>query len=72
VLKRQFNVDAADLAYVAYITYIWTREGWLYLAFVIDLYSRKVVAWIMNLRMEVLLVVNALQRLLGNASLKMV
>jgi transposase InsO family protein len=61
VLKRQFDVDAPDLAYVADITYIWTREGWLYLAVVIDLYSRKVVGWSMSSRMKAQLVVDALQ-----------
>ena len=42
LVKRQFDVDAPDQVYVGDITYIWTREGWLYLAVVIDLYSRKV------------------------------
>jgi putative transposase len=61
LLKRQFDVDAPDLAYVADITYIWTREGWLYLAVVIDLYSRKVVGWSMSSRMKAQLVVDALR-----------
>ena len=43
VLDRQFNVVQPDQAYVSDITYIWTQEGWLYLAVVIDLFSRKVV-----------------------------
>lgn len=43
MLERQFDVDAANCAYVQDITYIWTQEGWLYLAVVIDLYSRRVV-----------------------------
>ena len=42
------------------ITYIWTSEGWLYLAVVIDLYSRKVVGWSMGSRMEAQLVCDAL------------
>ncbi len=41
VLNRQFDVEQPDQAYVGDITYIWTQEGWLYLAVVIDLYSRK-------------------------------
>jgi transposase InsO family protein len=61
LLKRQFDVDAPDVAYVADITYIWTREGWLYLAVVIDLYSRKVVGWSMSSRMKAQLVVDALR-----------
>jgi len=40
VLNRNFNVFAPDKTYVSDITYIWTREGWLYLAIVLDLYSR--------------------------------
>ncbi len=52
LLARQFDVPQPDQAYVADITYIWTQEGWLYLAVVIDLYSRKVVGWIMSSRMK--------------------
>jgi putative transposase len=43
VLKQDFGVHKLDQAYVQDITYVWTLEGWLYLAVVIDLYSRKVV-----------------------------
>lgn len=60
VLNRQFDVDAPNLAYVQDITYIWTKEGWLYLAVVIDLYSRKVVGWSMGSRMKAKLVCDAL------------
>lgn len=60
VLDRQFDVDAPNLAYVQDITYIWTQEGWLYLAVVIDLYSRKVVGWSMGSRMKAKLVCDAL------------
>jgi putative transposase len=42
------------------ITYIWTSEGWLYLAIVIDLYSRKVVGWSMGTRMKAQLVCDAI------------
>jgi putative transposase len=61
VLNRQFTVAQPDLAYVADITYIWTQEGWLYLAVVIDLYSRKVVGWSMSSRMKAQLVCDALR-----------
>lgn len=47
VLNRQFNPTAPDMAYDSDITYIRTRAGWLYLATVLDLYARKVVAWAM-------------------------
>lgn len=61
VLNRMFYVEKADLVYVSDITYIGTQEGWLYLAVVIDLYSRKVVGWSMNSRMEASLVCDALK-----------
>jgi len=60
LLKRQFTVEAPDQVYVSDITYLWTREGWLYLAVVIDLYSRKVVGWSMSSRMKSPLVCDAL------------
>jgi putative transposase len=58
--KRQFDVDSPDQVYVGDITYIWTRYGWLYLAIIIDLYSRKVMGWRMNSCMKVQLVVDVL------------
>lgn len=61
VLDREFDVDQPDQAYVGDITYLWTQEGWLYLAVIIDLYSRKVVGWSMGSRMKAQLVCNALR-----------
>jgi transposase InsO family protein len=52
LLKRQFDLGAPDVTYVADIIYIWTREGRLYLAVFIDLYLRKVVGWSMISRMQ--------------------
>tara|TARA_R110000868_G_scaffold404145_1_gene682027 strand:- start:394 stop:1227 length:834 start_codon:yes stop_codon:yes gene_type:complete len=60
VLNRKFDVNAPDQAYACDITYVWTREGWLYLAVVIDLFSRKVVGWSMGSRMKAKLVCDAL------------
>jgi transposase InsO family protein len=60
LVQRQFEVAEVDQVYVADITYIWTQEGWLYLAVVIDLCSRKVVGWSMGSRMKVQLVSDAL------------
>lgn len=60
LLARQFNVEAANRYWVGDITYVATEEGWLYLATVIDLYSRKVVGWSMSNRMKAELVNNAL------------
>ena len=60
LLERQFDVAEPDQVYASDITYIWTQEGWLYLAVVIDLYSRKVVGWSMGSRMKAQLVCDAL------------
>jgi putative transposase len=59
-LKQNFDFQNANQAWVQDITYIWTSEGWLYLAVVIDLYSRKVVGWSMGSRMKAQLVCDAL------------
>lgn len=61
VLNREFDVDRPDQVYAGDITYLWTQEGWLYLAVVIDLYSRKVVGWSMGSRMKSQLVCDALR-----------
>ncbi|QYZ65427.1 MAG: IS3 family transposase [Gammaproteobacteria bacterium (ex Lamellibrachia satsuma)] len=61
LLKREFAVAQPDHVYAADVTYVWTQEGWLYLAVVIDLYSRKVVGWSMSSRMKAKLVCDALQ-----------
>ena len=59
-LEQAFDVQQPNQAWVQDITYIWTSEGWLYLAIVIDLYSRKVVGWSMGTRMKAQLVCDAL------------
>lgn len=61
VLNRQFNPTQANQAWVADITYIRTRSGWLYLAVVLDLFARKVVGWAMAADMQAGLVCRALQ-----------
>src|SRR6185437_7518990 len=61
ILDRQFEPTAANQAWLADITYIPTREGWLYLAAVEDLYSRQIVGWSMSERMSSRLVVDALE-----------
>jgi len=60
VLERQFHADAANQKWVADFTYIWTAEGWLYVAAVLDLYSRRIVGWSMQQSMTSQLVVDAL------------
>ena len=61
VLDRQFNPTRPNQAWVADITYIRTRSGWLYLAVVLDLFARKVVGWAMAADMQAGLVCRALQ-----------
>ncbi|MEE8058996.1 MAG: IS3 family transposase [Pseudomonadales bacterium] len=60
LLDRQFQVATPDIVWGTDITYLWTLEGWLYLAVVIDLFSRKVVGWAIDKRMTTTLVTNAL------------
>jgi putative transposase len=60
LLDRQFQVSQPNRCWVGDITYIATQEGWLYLAVVIDLFSRKVVGWCMREHMKASLVNDAL------------
>jgi putative transposase len=60
-LDRDFVARQADQKWVADITYVWTLQGWLYLAVVLDLFSRRVVGWAMEPTLERGLVVAALQ-----------
>jgi putative transposase len=60
-LNREFEADAPNIKWVADITYIPTREGWLYLAVIIDLYSRKIVGWGMSTQITADLVEDALR-----------
>ncbi len=59
-LEQDFTASAPNQKWVADITYLWTGEGWLYLAVVLDLYSRLVVGWSMGERITRDLVMNAL------------
>ncbi len=58
LLDKEFHADAPNQKRVGDFTYIWTNEGWLYLAIVIDLFSRKVVGWSMSTDMDARLVVS--------------
>lgn len=60
VLDRQFAAARPNQKWVADFTYLWTAEGWLYVAAVIDLFSRRVVGWSMNANMTAQLVTDAL------------
>ena len=52
ILNRKFTVDMPNQAWIGDITFIPTQEGWLYLAVVMDLYSRKIVGWAMENRIN--------------------
>ena len=65
VLERDFRASRPNEKWVADITYLWTQEGWLYLAAVEDLYSRKVVGWSLGERLTSDLVTDALRMALG-------
>ncbi len=60
LVKRNFTPEAPDRLWVADITYVRTWEGWLYLSFVLDTYSRKVVGWTMSNNLRTGLVLDAL------------
>jgi putative transposase len=59
LLNQNFLVDAPNKVWVSDLTYIWTHEGWSYLAVVLDLYSRQIIGWSMDKNMTVKLVVDA-------------
>jgi transposase InsO family protein len=61
VLNREFTADRPNVKWVSDITYVPTHEGWLYLAVVLDLFSRRVVGWAMSERMTRQLVIDAFE-----------
>ena len=66
VLERDFSPAQPNSKWAGDITYVWTAEGWLYLAVVLDLYSRKVVGWAMSDTLDRQLVLAALRMALLN------
>lgn len=69
LLNQQFHVEEPGKVWVGDITYIWTKEGWLYLATIMDLYSRRILGWYMSERMTKELVITALKRAIGRQTL---
>ena len=65
VLNREFDPVAPNVAWISDLTYIRTRTGWLYLAVVLDLFSRKIMGWAMAASMPADLVCQALQMAIG-------
>ena len=66
LLNRDFRVAEPDTVWSADITYIWTREGWLYLAVVLDLFNREVVGWSMQKDIDQTMVIAAMRGALAN------
>ena len=60
LLDRDFSATAPNQKWAGDITYIWTREGWLYLAVILDLYSRRIIGWAVSNRMKRDLAIRAL------------
>ena len=62
VLERNFNVELPNTAWVTDVTYVWTYEGWLFLAVILDLFSRRVVGWTASANNDRALAIGALDR----------
>lgn len=61
LLNRDFRADRPNQKWVGDISYVWTREGWLYLAVILDLHSRRVIGWAVSNRMKRDLAIRALK-----------
>ena len=61
LLERNFTADQPDQKWAGDISYIWTREGWLYLAVILDLHSRRVIGWAVSDRLKRDLAIRALK-----------
>jgi putative transposase len=66
LLEQDFSVARANEVWTSDITFIWTSQGWLYLAVVMDLYSRKIIGWPMSRRIDRRIVVDAMQMALDH------
>lgn len=65
ILNQDFSTKQRNQKWVSDITYIWTREGWLYLAGILDLYDKSIVGWAMDARAKKELVISALNQAVG-------
>lgn len=68
ILNREFQPLQPNKAWAGDITYVWTDEGWLFLAVLLDLFSRRVIGWAMDERMTKALVISALRMAITNRS----
>ena len=64
LVNRNFNQEAPNRVWVSDITYIWTKQGWLYLAIILDLFSRKIVGWSTSNRITASLIITAMKNAL--------
>lgn len=62
ILKEKFNPEEPDAVWCSDITYIWTYEGFVYLTSIMDLYSRKIIAWVLSDTLEAKYVVKAVEK----------
>ena len=65
LLKQQFYAQRPNQIWVSDITYVWTSEGWLYVAAILDIWSRKIVGWAMSNRQTKELAIRALNQAIG-------
>ena len=68
LLEQDFSAAQANERWASDTTFIWTGQGWLYLAVVMDLYSRRIIGWSMSRRNNRHLVLNAMHMALGRAT----
>ena len=61
ILNRKFKQNEANKAWVSDITYIKTNNGWMYLSSIMDLYSRKIIAWAFSSKQDVALVISSIK-----------
>ncbi len=66
LLEREFDSENPDEAWVGDITYVWTAKGWVYLAVILDLFSRRVIGWSLDDNMRTELVLRALEMAKGH------
>jgi len=66
ILKQNFNAARPNEKWVSDITYVWTKQGWLYLVCIVDLYSRMIVGWTLDISLKSSMVITALKQAIVN------
>lgn len=70
LLDRKFKPESENEAWASDLTYVWTKEGWLYLAVIIDLFSKRVIGWSMDNYMKAEMVIRALEMAVNGGEIK--